>query len=99
MDKSIVLEILGLLEATPAVLVVAGIGFIFAGIVFAVLIALYRMLKGLGEKYQIINTNHMALWVMVAPEAVKWHHSGEYYIDMKALADIAAERNKQRKDV
>ena len=52
----------------------------------------------LSAKYQLLNTNHMALWVMIAPDAVKWHHSGEYSIDMKALAVIAADRNNQKSE-
>lgn len=96
MDKSIVLEILGLLEATPAVLVVAGIGFAFSVIVFFILVFLYRLHIELSKKYAILNANHLVLWVMIAPDALKWHHSGEYHIDMKALADIAAMRNKQK---
>ena len=54
---------------------------------------LYRAFKLLQKQYQILNTNHLALWVMVAPAAVKWHHTGEYHIDIKALADIAHARN------
>lgn len=48
----------------------------------------------LSKKYNLLNTNHMALWVMIAPDAVKWHHSGEYHIDMRALAKIAEKRNE-----
>jgi len=36
----------------------------------------------------------MALWVMVAPDSVKWHHTGEYHIDIKALAELGKARNK-----
>jgi len=56
---------------------------------------LFRAYLLLSKKYQILNTNHMALWVMIAPDAVKWHHTGEYHIDIKALADIARSRNEE----
>ena len=95
MDRSIILEILGLLEATPAVLVVAGIGFAFSFIVLAAIVFLCRWLIKLSEKYQILNANHLVLWSIVAPEALKWHHTGEYHIDIKSLVDLCEKMNKQ----
>ena len=85
-------QILEILGASTADYVIVSLG--FSVVIFTIF--LYRLYKGLSAKYQILNTNHMALWVMIAPDAVKWHHSGEYYIDMKALADIAEMRNKQK---
>lgn len=84
MDKSIVMEILGLLEATPAVLVVAGIGFIFAGIVFAILIFLYRQNKALNAKYHLLNISAVRLWDRVDPDMVQSHYSGEWYLGVRA---------------
>ena len=88
MDKPI-LEILAILQATPADYFI-----FFMGLVVVLFVLfLYRRHIALGAKYQLLNTNHMALWIMIAPDAVKWHHTGEYYIDMKALAEIAKARN------
>jgi hypothetical protein len=83
--------ILALLNASPADYVIVTMG----GVVALCVACLYQKLKGIEKKYQILNTNHLALWVMVAPDAVKWHHTGEYHIDIKALADIAKARNGQ----
>jgi len=83
--------ILDLLNASPADYIIVTMG----GVVVLCVACLYRKLKGLEKKYQILNTNHLALWVMVAPDAVKWHHTGEYHIDIKALVDIAKARNDQ----
>ena len=85
-----ILEILAIMQATPADYFI-----FFMGIVVVLfVIFLYSRFRKLSAKYQILNTNHMALWVMIAPDAVKWHHTGEYHIDIKALADIAKSRNE-----
>jgi len=88
--KGITSEILVLLGATPADFIIISMG--VSVVMFTVF--LYRQFKAVSKKYQILNTNHMALWVMVAPDSVKWHHTGEYHIDIKALAELGKARNK-----
>lgn len=51
--------------------------------------------KCLEKKYNLLNTNHIALWMVVAPASVKWHHSGEYHIDIKSLVDLAEKMNRE----
>ena len=87
-------EILVLLGATPADFIIISMGFS----VVLVIAFLYRQIRVLWQKYHILNANHLVLFVMVAPEAIKWHHSGEYHIDIKALAKIAEARNKANED-
>ena len=91
--KGITSEILEILGASQMDYIIITMG---GGVVIFTLF-LYQMFKVLSNKYQILNTNHLALWVMVAPDAVKWHHTGEYHIDIKALVDIAKARNNQIK--
>lgn len=79
MDKSIVLEILGLLEATPAVLVVAGIGFIFSGIVFVLVAWLHKRIKCMEKKYHALDKDNVRLWDRLYPGEIKDHHSGDYF--------------------
>jgi len=60
-------------------------------------VLLFRMYLHLAGKYGILNTNHLALWIVVAPAAVKWHHTGEYHIDIKSLVDLTEKMNKEGK--
>lgn len=89
--KGIVSEIFILLGATPADFIIITMG---TGVTLFVLF-LFRKITAISKKYQILNTNHLALWVMISPDAVKWHHSGEYHIDIKALADLAKASNSR----
>lgn len=82
--KGITSEILSILGATAADFIIISMG--VSVVLFTVF--LYRQNKLLSKKYHILNTNHMALWVMVSPDAVKWHHTGEYHIDIKGMADL-----------
>ena len=91
--KGITSEILVLLGATPADFIIISMG--FSVVLFTLF--LYRLIRSLIDKYNLLNANHLVLWSMVCPEAVKWHHSGEYHIDIKALVDIAEARNKLHK--
>lgn len=80
MDKSIVMEMLGLMEATPAVLTVAGIGFVFAGIVFVLVAWLLRRIMVVEHKYHLLNMSSVRLWDRVDPDMVQDHYSGEWSI-------------------
>ena len=89
MDKPI-LEILKILQASPADYFIFGMGMV----VVMFVIFLYNRHRRLSEKYQILNANHLVLWSIVAPASLKWHHSGEYHIDIKSLVDLAEKMNE-----
>ena len=91
--KGITSEILLILGATPADFIIISMG--FSVVLFTIF--LYKKFLSLSGKYHILNANHLVLWSMVCPEAVKWHYSGEYHIDIKALVDIAEARNRLHK--
>jgi len=90
MDKPI-LEILAIMQATPADYFI----FFMGVVVFMFTIFLCRWIIKLSGKYQTLNANHLVLWSIVAPEALKWHHTGEYHIDIKSLVDLAEKMNKE----
>ena len=77
--ESVLAEILSILGATPTDYVIVSMG--FSVVLFTIF--LYRQNKELWKKYHILNTNHMALWMKIDPESVKWHHSGDYHIEVK----------------
>ena len=87
-------EILVLLGATGADFIILTMG---AGVVLFVLF-LWNMVRCLNKRYQILNSNHLVLWSIVDPDSIQWQHSGEYHIDIKARADIAAIRKKVSED-
>jgi len=91
--KDITSEIFILLGATPADFIIISMG--FSVVLFTIF--LYKKFIGLSNKYHILNANHLVLWSMVCPEALPWHHSGEYHIDIKALVDIAEARNEMHR--
>jgi len=86
-------EILEIMQATPADYFIFGMG----TVVVMFIIFLCRWIIKLSERYQILNANHLVLWSVVAPEALKWHHTGEYHIDIKSLVDLAEKMNKEGK--
>ena len=81
--NSVTSEILVLLGATPADFIIISLG--FSVVLFTAF--LYRQIRILWQKYHILNTNHMALWMKIDPESVKWHHSGDYHIEVKGQPD------------
>ena len=85
-----ILEILGILEASPADYVIFGLG---VGVVCWEIG--YRAVTGarnkriakrvlrLEDKYNLLNTSTVRLWDRVDPNMVSEHHSGEYSIKRK----------------
>ena len=89
MDNPI-LEILGILEATPAdyVIFALGVGVVCWEIGYrAVTGARNRRLAArvlkLEDKYNLLNTSNVRLWDRVDPNMVSDHHSMDYSIKLK----------------
>jgi hypothetical protein len=82
MDKPI-LEILAILQATPADYFI-----FFMGIVVVLwIITLTRRIKVMETKYHLLNLSNVRLWDRVDPNMVNEHHSGDYSIKLKKSDD------------